>query len=211
MMHELDTAPDLNDLSSAESARERAKRSKKAAAAAAAALGVTFPEPSETKTGADQLSCAELWGAAHAAYDLYKIAIAEGLGGGYAAYYHALGEAYTTAAASCKGLLNTTPEPDTPPDLTDLSSEESARERAKRAKKAAAAAAAALGVTFSEPYETRTGVDQLSCADLWGAHHAAHQMEMIAIAEGLGGGYAAYYHGLAEAYGHAAGTCPDPT
>jgi hypothetical protein len=96
--------------------------------------------------------------------------------------------------------MDTMHQADTTPDLSDLSSEESARERAERSKKAAAAAAAALGVTFPEPYKTKTGADQLSCAELYAAAHAAWQMEMIAVAEGLGGGYAAYYHGLGDAW-----------
>jgi hypothetical protein len=90
--------PTVDELSSVESVRERARRAKQAAEAAAHAVGFTIPPPSRATDA--PLTSAELCGAAVCAHDLAMIAVAEGLGGGYAAYYFGLAEAYTTACVA---------------------------------------------------------------------------------------------------------------
>jgi hypothetical protein len=106
----------------------------------------------------------------------------------------------TTALFAPSTAPPTSPPPSGMPTVEELSSPESALERARRAKVAALAAAQAAGFTVPPPPATEA---PLSTAELCGASVLAHDLAMIAVAEGLGGGYAAYYFGLAEAYGAA--------
>jgi hypothetical protein len=87
------------------------------------------------------------------------------------------------------------------PTVEELSSLESARERARRAREAARATAAAVG--FAVPPPATPATESFTAQEACGAAGAAHNMAMIALAEGLPSGYALYYFALADAYEHA--------